>query len=61
MARRGAFAPWLLAERLMVRAAVMLSLVAIGLVFFAAFIHAVRIVDIRRVIVAMLPWGHDAA
>jgi len=55
------FAPWLLAERLVVRAGIMVALVAIGIVFFAAFIHAVRIVDIRRVIVAMLPWGHDAA
>ncbi len=50
-----ALGPWLLADRLIVRAAVMVALVAIGVIFFALFCHFTGVVDFRRVIRLMLP------
>jgi putative peptidoglycan lipid II flippase len=50
-----ALGPWLLADSLLVRAAVMLALVAIGVVFFALFCHFTGVVDFRHVIRSMLP------
>jgi putative peptidoglycan lipid II flippase len=47
--------PWLLADSLIVRAAVMVALVAIGVIFFALFCHFTGVVDFRRVIRSMLP------
>ena len=50
-----ALAPWLLADRLIVRAAVMVALVAIGGVFFALFCHVTGVVDFRRVLAEVRP------
>jgi len=50
-----ALAPWLLADRLIVRASVMVALVAIGAVFFALFCHFTGVVDFRRVLAEVRP------
>jgi putative peptidoglycan lipid II flippase len=47
--------PWLLDDSLIVRAAVMVVLVAIGVIFFALFCHFTGVVDFRRVIRLSLP------
>ena len=47
--RRPALAPWLLADSIFVRAAVMAALVSVGVAFFALFCQFAGVVDFRRV------------
>jgi putative peptidoglycan lipid II flippase len=47
-----ALAPWLLVDSIIVRAAVMAALVAVGVAFFALFCQFTNVVDFRRVFTA---------
>jgi putative peptidoglycan lipid II flippase len=49
-----AFDPWLLADSVLVRAGVMVALVAIGLAFFALFCQFARVIDFRRLVRMLL-------
>jgi putative peptidoglycan lipid II flippase len=49
--------PWLLADSIAVRAAVMVALVAVGLVFFALFCQLTRVIDFRRLLKLVLTRG----
>jgi putative peptidoglycan lipid II flippase len=55
-----AFAPWLVAHSLIVRAASMVGLVTIGVVFFAAFCQLTGVVDFRRVFAEVKPRRRNA-